>query len=284
VLAGQLLLPAGGEPEDFTLKLWIDAAAGPTSAEPEQAQLAEDGGFRFAPCEPGRARLALAYGRTAVYEQGGIELTAGETTDLGQLDLRAALHTLELTFSLANGEPVREGALIVREPDGVLSLWLSIGNTGRVRFLARRPSVDLWAAGRGASATLFQGVTDGQDLRLAPAAEARLRLAPGCTPPEAPLALIVRGERLLPETIECAALNAFQTEGTVEPDGSARLQVPCTGTYELAWFVLRTDTGVEFAVEQAEPQTVEVTEPPAPVIAVSLSAEALAAAVAEAGG
>jgi hypothetical protein len=245
-----------------------------------------DGGrFRFAPCEPGPATFAVSYGEVPVLERPGIELRAGETTDLGEIELRGALQTFQLSFALAGGEPWRDGALVVREPDGSFSLWMPIGDTGRVRFLAQRPRIDLWVVGAGGSATLFEGTTSGQHLVLGPAAGASLRLPSGLPRLEPPLALVVRGERILPETVAWDELDYYAAEGTVGGDGSARLQAPCPGTYELTWHVLRADTEAEFAVEQAQPQTVVVPEPPAePAIAVSLSAEALARAVAEAGG
>ncbi|MCI0673075.1 MAG: carboxypeptidase-like regulatory domain-containing protein, partial [Myxococcaceae bacterium] len=89
-LEGRVLLQAGGSPDDFELALWFESAP----EEPEQAELLEDGRFRFGPCEPGRATLVISYGDVAVHEQAGVELHAGETTELGTLDLRGAPRAL----------------------------------------------------------------------------------------------------------------------------------------------------------------------------------------------
>jgi len=284
-LEGSLLLPRGAHLDDLELALHVEAGDSTQEAPRVGTDVTGDR-FRFGPCEPGRARLTVSHDDRVVLERSPIELVAGQTTELEPIDLRELLHPFVLTFELESGAPWRGGHLEVREPDGELSTWTTIDPSGRASFLSMRTSVDVWVAGHGARAQLFEGVLDGDHLTLPPAPAVRLQLAKDVHAPAPPLVLIVRTERARPETV------AFETdddidleEAVVGESGSARLEESWPGDYALTWFVRHTGTGVEFPVTQAERQTVSIPDTAvAPLVEARLTRDELARAVLGAGG
>jgi RNA polymerase sigma-70 factor (ECF subfamily) len=280
-LEGHLLLPRGAHIDELELTLQ-------GVRDPEPAVQTDETGnrFRFQVCEPGRASLSVSYDDRVLLERSSIELVAGETTRLEPLDLRAVLHPFELTIELDSGDPWRGGHLELREPDGELSTWTPIDSSGRVSFLAPRPVVVLWVAARGARPRSFEGVVDGDRLTLPPASAVVLRLSKAVHLPDPPLALVVRAERVRPETVEFEIDDDLDMEdAVVREDGTARLEAPWAGEYELAWFVRHAGTGVEFPISQPEKQTISLTdEPSTPVVDARLTREEVARAVLEAGG
>jgi hypothetical protein len=277
-LDGRLLLPRHARTSELMLTV-----VGPSGAEVTTHPVL-DGRFRFESCEPGAARLVVAHDGRAVAERN-VELVAGETTVLPDIDLRDVLHPIALTFELASGEPWLDGHVEVRESDGELTAWTRIGPDAHATFLASRPAVDLWVAGRGARPQLFEGVRDGDHLVLPAGSAVILRLASGLALPEPPLALLVRAWGEAPE----AELEPYEDidigPASARPDGTILLRVPYPGEYELEWFVQHLGTGVEFAIEQDEMQAIRVEDDPhAPMIDARLTAEDVARAVAAAGG
>jgi hypothetical protein len=259
VVLGRLRFPRGARGDDFEIRLRVEPSTPGVEAQVLVAEPLEDGRFRLAPCESGRATLTVYYEGPAVLERTGIELAPGRTLELEPLELDGVLHPFALAFELSSGEPWNGGHLEVREPDGELSTWRTIGSSARASFLALRSSVDLWVAARGAQATFFENVRDGDLLALPPAPSVRLRLAAGMRPPDPPLVLLVRAT---PESeVEFETYDDVDVqEALVGEDGSAWLRVPWPGAYELAWFVRHGGTGVEHAVEQAQVQRIAVTE------------------------
>ena len=276
-LEGGLLLPRGLSLDDVDLWLRVDERT------THVAHLVEGGRFRIQACEPGQGTLTVsALGFTL--ERSEIELVAGRTTELEPIDLRPKLHRFELVFELADGVPWTGGHLEVREPDGELSTWRTIGPTARVLLFAARPSVDLWVGARGARPTLFEDVSDGDRLTL-PSAPSVVLLASDVHLPGPPFVVGVRGERVLPEDVPFEADDAQDVEPAIlRADGTAWLQVPWAGDYELTWFLRHAVTDVELPIEQLELQRVHVPEESSiPAVAAALTAEELARAVGEAG-
>ncbi|NOT30620.1 MAG: hypothetical protein HOP15_09265, partial [Planctomycetes bacterium] len=286
VLEGRLLLPRGANLEWCELELSV-LPNDPARDSPEHDGSPVEGGrFRFAACEPGLAHLVVRVGDYLVLERTGIELVAGATTQLPDLDLCSAVHTFTLTFELASGVPWLGGHLEVREEGGEASRRSSIGPSARVFLLAPRPTLDLWAAGRGARPTLFEGVRDGDRLVLPSAPSIGLHLSREIPLPAPPLALVVRGIRTKPEEVLFEPDNDLDgTDFVVGADGLVRLHVPWSGEYELAWCVRHAGTGTEFDVEPAELQTVEVNDSSAAtVVPVRLTPDEVARAVLAATG
>jgi len=283
-LMGRLLLPRGARLDDLEVALHLEQ--GDPAREPRVQTDETDSRFCFPVCDPGRASLSVSYGDRVVLERSPIVLVAGQTTELEPLDLCAVLHPFELTFELASGEPWRGGHLEVREPDGELSTWTPIDSSAHVSFFSPRPSVDLWVAARGARPRFIEGVLDGDRLTLPPSPAVVLRLSKEIPLPEPPLALVVRAERVRPETVEFEPDDDVDVEeAVVRDDGTARLEVPWTGDYALGWFVRHTGTGVEFSIAQPEPQTIPVRDASSiPVVEVWLTAEEVARALLDAGG
>jgi hypothetical protein len=283
-LEGDVVLGRDAGLEGLALALRLAPSASGAPEQTLECRLVERGHFRFPPCEAGRAHLTIAYQEHVVAERDGIELVGGETTRLEPIDLTAVLHPIALTFELTSGEPWNGGHLEVREPDGKLSTFVFIGPSARVSFLALRPSVDLWAVGRGARITLFEHVLDGDRLTLPPAPSVRLCVPAGIHRLDPPLALMVRG------ALESAQEPEFETyadedvqEAVVGEDRTAWLRLPWPGSYELEWFVRHLGTGVESVVQQPTAQMVEVTEASVvPLIEAELSRAALEGAIQEA--
>lgn len=285
-LEGSALLPRGGELHDFGLALSIDPSAPDVAGTTLAGELVEGGRFRFGPCEPGRAGLVVRWQEHVVAERHGIELVGGETTRLAPLDLAAGLHPLALTFELASGEPWSGGHLEVRDPDGQLSSWTTIGAAARAVLLAQRPSVDLWVAACGARVAFFEGVLDGDRLTLQPAPSVRLHLSAGIGRPDPPLELLVRGGLQSSETFEFETYDGLDFQAAVVgANGTAWLRMPRPGLHELEWFVRHAGTGAEFEIQQAETQTVELTETTTvPSVEVRLELEEVERALRQAGG
>ncbi len=281
-LEGSLFFPRAVDPEPFELEL----RSGPNTRQLMPGGLLVEGSrFRFAVCEPGRATLTVSYDDRAVFDRPGIELVAGETTELEPIDLGAVLHAFELTFELESGAPWNGGHLEVREPDGELSTWLLIGPAARVSFLSTRSSVDLWVAARGARPKLFEGVLDGDHLVLPTAPSVVLRLSNQIHLPDPPLALMVRGARRLPEEVEFEPHDDVDVEDTVVgDDGTARLRVPWPGEYELTWFVRHTGMGVDIEIQPSALQTIRVTDSSISAVEALLTHDEVARAVLDAGG
>ncbi len=291
VLQGSLLLPPGMRFDDHELEVDVRVEALVHPAEPHElvAWPVEGARFRVGALEPGRACLSVSYAGRALLERGGIELVAGATTEVEPLDLRGLLFRFELAFELAGGAPWNGGHLEIREPGGERSTWTRIGPAASTCFFSPHASVDVWVAARGARPALFEDVHDGDRLVLPRSPSVVLRAPADVRRPELPLLLIVRGDRVQPEDVPFEA----DLEGDVEhawlrEDGTALLQVPWPGEYELAWSVSNADTGWEFALDPAELQTIQVTAGPSvtlvPTVDVRLDRDALARAVLEAGG
>lgn len=285
-LEGRVLLPRGANLYGCELELSVTHAAGGHEALEHAGALVEGGRFRFEACEPGLARLSVIYDDQPILERPGIELVAGATTQLPELDLRADLRPFTLTFELSSGEPWLGGRLEVREPDGQSSSWIVVGPSARAFLLFPRPTLDLWAAGRGARPTLFEGVRDGDRLVLPSAPSIGLHLSREIPLPAPPLALVVRGIRTKPEEVLFEPDNDLDgADFVVGADGLVRLHVPWPGEYELAWCVRHAGTGTEFDVEPAELQTVEVNDSSAAtVVPVRLTFDEVARAVLAATG
>jgi hypothetical protein len=283
-LEGLALLPRGAPLDAFELELSL----APSASMPEGlgGKLVEGGRFRFAPCEPGRARLVVTHEDRVLVERDGLELVAGETMRLEPLDLAAVLEPIAVTIEIASGEAWSDGHLEAREPDGTLTNWTRIGPSARAALLAPRPSLDLWVVGRGARATLFEGVRDGDRLVLPAAPALRLRLPPGLARPEPPLTLVVLGEVAAGAELPFDTYDALDfQEATVEADGSAWLRPPWPGRYELFWSLRHEVTGALTDVPREKTQTVVVGEASAPAeVEAELTREELAAAVRAAGG
>ena len=285
-LEGRLLLPRGANLEWCELELAITPSALVPESPEVDASPVEGGRFRFAPCEPGLARLVVRVDEQLVLERTGIELVAGATTQLPDLDLRTVVRPFTLTLELASGEPWLGGHLEVLAEDGETSTSHRIGPSARVFLVAPRLTLDLWVAGRDARPTRFEGVVDGDHLVLPSAPSIVLRLPRGTPPPLPPLVLVVRGQRTTPEEV------AFETDSesddgvaTVGADGIVRLSVPWPGEYELFWSVRQPDTGVLFDLDTAELQTVAIDDSTAgTVIEAHLPRAALAQAVVAAEG
>jgi hypothetical protein len=283
VVLGRLLLSPAGRCDDFEVHLRIQPPAPGSEAQVAVTVPVEGGRFRLAPCEPGRATLTVFHDGQSVLERPGIELAPEVRTELEPIDLRGVLHSFALALELASGEPWKGGHLEVREPDGQLSTWRTIGPSARTSFLSPRSSVDVWVAACGARATLFENVLDGDRLALQPAPSVRLRLPAEVRPPEPPLALLVRGVLDSEETPEFETYDGVDTEDAlVGEDGTAWLRVSWPGTYRLVWLVRHAGTGVEREIEQAEAQTVEVRETSGvPLVEARLSRDELERAVRE---
>lgn len=284
---GSLLLPHGGSIRGnldcLDLELRVESTSPGIASDPLETELVEGGRFRFDLCEPGLATLSVSYARQVLFERSGIELAAGQTTDLEPIDLRSSLHSFSLTFELASGEPWPGGHFEVREPDGTLSTWTTIGTSARASFLSPRPSVDLWVAAKGNRPALLEGVLDGDRITLPGAPSLVLSLPPELRLPESPLVLMVFGERVRPDTV------AYEDD-EIEPaavlsDGTATMRVAWPGDYELYWFVRHTGTGVDTELLLEEAQVVQVPDAPSDaVVEARLDPAELARAVLEAGG
>jgi hypothetical protein len=281
---GRLWPPAGTSRDDFEVWLRVEPDAPGSQAHVATAVYVDEERFRLAPCASGRGTLTVSYlDGQAVYVRPGLELAPGQELELEPIDLSGVLHPFALTFELASGEPWQGGHLAVREADGELSTWTTIGDSARATFFSLRPSVDLWVTARGARAMFLESVLDGDRLTLSPAPSLRLRLSAGIRLPDPPLALQVRGA--IDSDEEFDAYYDLDTEAAaVAEDGSALLRVARPGRYELEWFVHHTGTGADFEVKRAQAQTVEVTESAVPVVEAELGREEVERAVREAGG
>jgi hypothetical protein len=285
LLRGQVLLPlagtARGNLDYLDLALSVEPSMPGAEETRFEAELVEGGRFRFDLCEPGRGTLTISYAGQGLCERSGIELIAGQTTELDPIDLRSALNPFALSFELASGEPWRGGHFEVLEPDGRFSTWTTIGPSGRAAFLSPRSTVDLWVAAKGTRPMLFEGVLDGDRLTLPGAPSVLLRVPDDVRLPEPPLALMVYGQRVKPETVPYE--DDEIEDIAVREDGTAVLQVAWPGDYELWWWVRHTGTGLDFAIER-EPQTIQVPDGTSPVIELQLTREELELAVLDAGG
>jgi hypothetical protein len=281
-LEGRLLLPPRVRAEGFVVTL---ASIASEEGDLEDAWCVEGGRFRFDASEPGVRRLTVEHDDRIVAERTGIELVAGETTVVPDIDVRDALFAFTLSFELASGEPWEGGHLEVRAADGPTTTWTRIGPSAIASFLAPTASVDLWACGRGARPQLFEGVLDGDLLVLQPGPSVVLRLSRGITLPAAPFALCVSPSG------ETSAEAAFAPDPHVDvgpavarADGTVRLRVPAAGAYELEWSVLHTSTGAEIAIEQDEWQTIRIEDGETRAIDVLLTADELERALRAARG
>ena len=259
-LEGRVLLPRGANEEACLLALTVARAADGRELE-YGADPNAGGGFRFPSCEPGIASLSVVYHGQRVVEQAGIELVAGATTELPEIDLRTLLHPFTLTFELASGAPWLGGTLRVLDEGGELTDSIDVGPSARAFALAPRPTLDLWVTGRGARATRFEGVVDGDRLVLPDAPSVGLRVAREIALPTPPLALVVWCLRRNPEEVPFETDDEVdRADAVVGADGLVRLAVPWPGEYELSWCVRHTGTGTEFDLEQEPLQTVAIDD------------------------
>src|SRR5262249_51348716 len=156
-------------------------------------------------------------------------------------DLRGELHPFTLTLALASGAPWLGGHVEPFEPgadEDAGESMVPVDASGKVVLLTTRATLSLWAAGRVARPTRFEGVRDGDRLVLPDGPSLVLRLAREVPLPEAPLALAVRAERTKPAEVAHETYDAFDLPDTrVGADGLVRVVVPWPGEYELAWSV-----------------------------------------------
>jgi hypothetical protein len=129
-------------------------------------------------------------------------------------------------------------------------------------------------------------VRDGDTLVLSSAPSVRLRLQADVQRPGAPFVLRAYATLQGDEEPEFETYDDIDVpEAVVGEDGTAWLRLPRPGAYELAWYLRNDRTGVETPVEQAELQTIELTDSDLPgTIEARLTPKELAEVLLDAGG
>lgn len=262
-LRGRLVLPTGYYNNDGELDLDLGVEPDDALAKPARHSTSPDadGEFRFNSLEPGRGALTVAYSGTTLHERADIALVGGQVTELEPIDLAARLHRFELAFELEDGAPWRGGHLEFVARAGELPTWITIGREGRALvFAAELETLDLWVAALGARPTRFEDVRDGDRLVLPRGLSLRLRLAAGLSVPD-PLVLSVDANRVDEEVGEDEQHDVYQGEDVapvaLAPDGTALIEVPWPGEYELIWHVSDGEKEIYLGVHPSEPLRIQ---------------------------
>ncbi len=276
-LEGRLLL-ASADIDSLWATLTIATRAGEDELD---AEVVEGGRFRFLACPEGTAALEVRYWDQPVLRREGLVLRAGETTQV-ELDLREQLFPFALSFELASMAPWQGGYVEVLGPDGPFA-GRTIGPSARAVFYAPEPLTTLWVVARGGRLTRYENVRDGDRVVVPEGIEALVRLDPGLPLPAGLFLLMVQARFLGDDPLLFGWIEGSESVA-VQPDGTARLCLPCPGRYALHWLVRRTDTDTDTAVEDfLEAFEIEASQE-RPTIEATLAADQLALALRAAGG
>lgn len=245
-LTGRVLLDDGIEP-------WMVTACLSDPADPatKPEQLDARARFVLAPLAPGRVRLTIAAHTVGVLHEVELEVPPGAPVDLGDIDLRDALH--RIAFVVVD-EEVRRLAhafamVLAAGRDGIgRERWEGVPiEAGAACVLSRTPAVALLIRAKGPRCAWFHGVADGARLVMPPPAEVQI------TVPPAAVEALEEGEWLAAGLVSrdraedgvlIRSSAGIQWSGTGSPwmersttrfvGGVARLRVPGPGTFEVS--------------------------------------------------
>jgi len=211
-----------------------------------------DGSFVFPPAEPGLLSVRILQGDALLWRRDDVELRAGETTQLGEIDLRDKLFPVRLSVVDASGAPVGSGMLWwSTDPELGPVDRAEISRTGEVRFLAEQDLLSVSVVASGFRTERFESVRSGDRLVLRDGIAVRLTLPPQVPAVDPPLALHVRWE----------GEGDSDGEGTaVGADGSVIIRLPEPGAFEFTWCIRNELTGAKFRLEDAPPTLAQVLE------------------------
>jgi hypothetical protein len=245
-LEGRALVPAGfdGGMLDFEFEYKRDRS------HPRSWENFGDGSFEVPAAEPGVLAARISYCDLVLWERDDIEIRAGETTQLGEIDLRDRLFVIAIDVVDEAGSPVQRGTLecsVNSDPD----IELEIPPSGHVRIPSPRSFVSLLVNASGFRSERFDGVRNGDRLVLRAGILVRLSL-PGDLPVvDPPLAL----------RVIWSGQGAWEVEGSpAGHDGIVLVRLSEPGSYEFSWVVTNTLTGAQFSDEEACQTSVEVPE------------------------
>jgi 5-hydroxyisourate hydrolase-like protein (transthyretin family) len=247
-LEGRALVPAGfdGEMLDFEFEYGRDRI------RPRSWGISGDGSFEVPAAEPGVLVARISYCDQVLWERDDIEIRAGETTRLGEIDLRDRLYVIAIDVVDEAGSPVQRGTLECSvNPDAEPFAVIEIPPSGHVRIPSPQGFVSLLVHANGFRSERFDGVRPGDRLVLREGIVVRLSL-PGDLPVVDPL-LALR--------VIWSGPDAWEVEGPpAGHDGIVLVRLSEPGSYEFSWVLTNTLTGVQFSDEEASPTSVEVPE------------------------
>lgn len=211
-----------------------------------------DGYFLMPAATPGTLAVRLSHADVLLWERDDVEIRLGETTQLGEIDLRDRLFVMTLDIVDASGQPVRRGTLGWSAGEDEDSFeQLAIPSSGPVRFLSARNPVNVRIRASGFRSERFDGVRSGDRLVLRDGIAVQVSLPPRLPVVDPPLSLRLYWN---------AAGEGEYAGIPVGSDGRAQLRLPGPGSFELSWVIRHELTGAEFFAEDAAPTPVQVPE------------------------
>lgn len=177
-------VPAGIDPRDLVAEI-VDTARGKPNALSRERFCGGDA-LVSPPLTPGKKTLRIWWQRKDAWSRE-VELSAGQTLDLGELELRDLGHHLRFTFVASDGTPVEQGRVyaIARDAPRVLGgRWLTdapLEHAASALTVTELP-VDLWIFADGLRARMIEGVRTSAHIELAPAPRVTVTLDPALEP------------------------------------------------------------------------------------------------------
>ncbi|MBI5434964.1 MAG: carboxypeptidase regulatory-like domain-containing protein [Planctomycetes bacterium] len=275
-LRGQFVWPEGLDSSDIQLAL--DPADGGRRRWANWDEN-ESGPFEAFTGFVGRSSLVVLFQDEVVARVDGIEVRAGEITELAPIDLRERIHALRFEVVDERGAALGGGTVCELRGEEYVN-HVTVASDGRAVLPSLGTTIDVVASAPGRSSRLFRGVASGAKLELGPGATAVIR-APSLGDAGAEFALAVE----LAYCDDDLAL-AFSDDLAVVFAEHDRVSVaaPGLGDYcvRSALLVHRT-SGARFELEFAPTDQPIVTLVAAPAeSSLSLPADALADALARA--
>jgi len=180
---GRLLLPAGFEAREFSLRL-----SRPSSSW-ETPELAPDGTWAIQNLEPGRWWVEVVDASVFSWEwlaRAEFDIAEGQVVHVHDLDLRA-LRAIHIRVVDERGEPIDASGSF--EAQGRSDGTDIEARAGRARLLTRHARVNAWLEAPGRFNTGALDVQDGAVLVLPTAGRVRVRLSNDSALPPSPLVL-----------------------------------------------------------------------------------------------
>jgi hypothetical protein len=210
-----------------------------------------DGSFSILASAPGMLHVDIRYYDTLLWRSESVEIRAGETTSLGEIDLRDKLFAIAVEFVDEALRPVTQGTVYLRGADGDSLDESEIPRSGRVRIFALQDNISFSVQSSGFLDAQFEGVRDGDRRVLREGIAVRVALPANLPAVVPPIALRI-GWQSTDESI-----------GALLPpdsDGRAEFRLPAAGEYDFGWVLVNELSGAQGFPDCASPIQVEVPE------------------------
>ncbi len=217
----------------------------------------DDGTFSFDSYAPGEWVLSLCSRVGHELRELDFTLRAGETTDLGLIELGSVSHSIVVhVVDAATGAPLSGGFTLRPSGTGKLGDLLApkgFGDhssgadgvhgftRGTIRTLRPEPSVDLIVAATGHRAVVMSAQAGEQQLRLERGIEVTLKIEDFSGLPPAPQSLeaqfTLAGDGGWPFVHLPSELGRMGDSEPVDGAGTATVLLPCPGRWRLEWLL-----------------------------------------------